>query len=74
MTRGALPDHDAGDGSAPPGLDPRVHDAVTDLHTYAMFLEAQAPPRDAEAQDEVGALRATTAALQELGSVGGDRR
>jgi hypothetical protein len=27
-------------GSTPPGFDPSLHDALTDLHTYALLLEA----------------------------------
>jgi hypothetical protein len=69
MRPASAPDPDA--ASAPAGLDPRVHDAVTDMHAYAMFLEAQGAQDDPGLRDEVGALRAATAALRELGSTDG---
>ena len=29
------------EGCSPAGLDPPLHDALTDLHTYALLLEAE---------------------------------
>jgi hypothetical protein len=34
--------HDAPDGrTTPAGLDPRMHNALTDLHTYVLALDAE---------------------------------
>jgi len=35
-----LPASHGDDGGSPAGFDPPLHDALTDLHTYALLLEA----------------------------------
>jgi hypothetical protein len=56
------------DDASPAGLDGRLHHALTDMHVYAMFLEAQSQPHDGHLEDELEALRSTIVALREQGS------
>jgi hypothetical protein len=58
------------DDASPAGLDGRLHRALTDMHVYAMFLEAQSQsqPHDGHLEDELEALRSTIVALREQGS------
>ena len=51
----------------PAGMDRGFHDAVTDLHTYAMLLESQSEPAEAGLDEELAAVRAAAAALGEAG-------
>jgi hypothetical protein len=53
-------------GATEPELDPRWHEALTDLHAYVLALDAEWQRNNrAEVREESEALRATLAALRE---------